>query len=156
MRTGWFSPTGQSESYLVSGRTTAVDREIYEHCENCDFIQWGWWGTRIDDSGKYGPGQFRRSEWMNVNGTWVAGNISDTRKYIQMKRCVAVRRLRELQGHRDRHRFQRCDLASHTISGDRRLQHEVQFRRIVTGLASINNFDGNDGLPINVGGISVR
>src|SRR5690606_17583927 len=43
--TGSFSPG----SYLISGRANPIDG--YQHlegCETCDFIDWGWWGTRVE------------------------------------------------------------------------------------------------------------
>ncbi|MEM9105299.1 MAG: FecR domain-containing protein [Pseudomonadota bacterium] len=61
-------------SYLVSGRAAPLDG--YEHCTQCDFADWGWWGTRVipnvDVNGE--PG--RRSDMVHM-GTWVAGDITN-------------------------------------------------------------------------------
>ena len=43
--TGQFTPG----TYLVSGRANPIDG--YQHlegCTECDFIDWGWWGTRVE------------------------------------------------------------------------------------------------------------
>ncbi len=66
--------TTNAGSYLVSGR--AVPIEGYSHCADCDFIDWGWWGTRVvvlpGESGSLPDGR-RDSVHM---GTWVAGDIT--------------------------------------------------------------------------------
>ena len=32
-------------SYIVSGRANPIAG--YQHCTSCDFLDWGWWGTRV-------------------------------------------------------------------------------------------------------------
>lgn len=68
------SHTGQSENIIVSGRTTAVDNVVYQHCTECDFIEWGWWGTEVATAASEGIPQSRVDKV--VNGTWVAGDIT--------------------------------------------------------------------------------
>ncbi|WP_187970510.1 FecR domain-containing protein [Aquibium microcysteis] len=66
--------TTNAGSYLVSGR--AVPIEGYSHCADCDFIDWGWWGTRVvvepeeSEALPYG-----RRDYVHM-GTWVAGDIT--------------------------------------------------------------------------------
>ena len=73
-------PLGQTPgqgagSYIVSGRANPISG--YEHlcrgnrCSDCDFIQWGWWGTRLST----GPENESRQDYVHM-GTWVAGEIS--------------------------------------------------------------------------------
>jgi hypothetical protein len=60
-------------SYLVSGRANPIPG--YQHCATCDFIDWGWWGTRVvvDPSGtEVADG---RKDYVHM-GTWVAGDIT--------------------------------------------------------------------------------
>lgn len=64
--TGEFTPG----SYLVSGRANPI--EGYEHCTDCDFIDWGWWGTRVESE----PEGAARVDYVHM-GTWVAGEIAD-------------------------------------------------------------------------------
>jgi hypothetical protein len=61
-------------SYLLSGRAAPIAG--YELCTACDFIDWGWWGTRvrIDASGTEIPNE--RGEFVHM-GTWVAGDIAN-------------------------------------------------------------------------------
>ena len=62
-------------SYLLSGRAAPI--EGYEHCTACDFIDWGWWGTRVRVSGGQVPEiPDRRTDFVHM-GTWVAGDLSD-------------------------------------------------------------------------------
>ncbi|WP_419907313.1 hypothetical protein [Hoeflea sp.] len=62
-------------SYIVSGRAAPIPG--YKHCTQCDFADWGWWGTRVvadyDDNGN----TLRRDEKVHM-GTWVAGDITST------------------------------------------------------------------------------
>ncbi|MFN3548586.1 MAG: FecR domain-containing protein [Mesorhizobium sp.] len=66
--------TTNAGSYLVSGR--AVPIEGYSHCGDCDFIDWGWWGTRVvvlpGESESLPDG---RRDYVHM-GTWVAGDIT--------------------------------------------------------------------------------
>jgi hypothetical protein len=61
-------------SYLVSGRANPIAG--YQHCTECDFIDWGWWGTRVrvDASGTEIPSE--RTDYVHM-GTWVAGQLTD-------------------------------------------------------------------------------
>ncbi|MBS4019630.1 MAG: hypothetical protein KGZ68_15510 [Dechloromonas sp.] len=66
--------TTNAGSYLVSGR--AVPIEGYSHCADCDFIDWGWWGTRVvvePEESESLPGG--RRDYVHM-GTWVAGDIT--------------------------------------------------------------------------------
>ena len=66
--------TTNAGSYLVSGR--AVPIEGYSHCADCDFADWGWWGTRVrvtDPDIVDGFGT--RTDYVHM-GTWVAGDIT--------------------------------------------------------------------------------
>lgn len=61
-------------SYLVSGRANPIAG--YQHCQQCTFIQWGWWGTRILTPENPGEGvNDERGDFVHM-GTWVAGDIS--------------------------------------------------------------------------------
>ena len=42
-------------SYLVSGRAAPIDR--YQHCTQCAFADWGWWGTYVPSKIDYGRGE---------------------------------------------------------------------------------------------------
>lgn len=64
-------------SYIVSGRASPI--EGYEHipdCTDCEFIQWGWWGTRVQTDLDPGAGEEIRTDYVHM-GTWVAGDIVD-------------------------------------------------------------------------------
>ena len=72
-------------SYLVSGRANPIVG--YQHlvsenpdpdysCSDCDFIDWGWWGTRDRVGQNTGSGQNIRDEYVHM-GTWVAGELTD-------------------------------------------------------------------------------
>lgn len=71
--TGSFSPG----SYMISGRANPIDG--YQHlegCETCDFIDWGWWGTRVETDANPSAGVGNdRQDFVHM-GTWVAGKIS--------------------------------------------------------------------------------
>jgi hypothetical protein len=72
--TGSFSPG----SYLVSGRANPID--VYQHlegCDTCDFIDWGWWGTRVETDANIAEGvPNERRDFVHM-GTWVAGELTD-------------------------------------------------------------------------------
>ncbi|MEP9387757.1 FecR family protein [Mesorhizobium sp. KR9-304] len=71
--TGQFTPG----TYLVSGRANPIDG--YQHlegCESCDFIDWGWWGTRVEvAAGASDEITEDRVDYVHM-GTWVAGDVS--------------------------------------------------------------------------------
>jgi hypothetical protein len=71
--TGQFTPG----TYLVSGRANPIDG--YQHlegCEECDFIDWGWWGTRVEvAAGASDEIPEDRVDYVHM-GTWVAGDVS--------------------------------------------------------------------------------
>lgn len=60
-------------SYMVSGRAAPVAG--YEHCTACDFMDWGWWGTRLISEHEDNGNTLRRSDMVHM-GTWVAGDIT--------------------------------------------------------------------------------
>lgn len=60
-------------SYLVSGR--AVPIAGYSHCADCDFADWGWWGTRVRVTDPEEEGFGTRTDYVHM-GTWVAGDIT--------------------------------------------------------------------------------
>jgi hypothetical protein len=69
--TGQFTPG----TYLVSGRANPIDG--YQHCEDCDFIDWGWWGTRVEVAADASDEITEdRVDYVHM-GTWVAGDILD-------------------------------------------------------------------------------
>ena len=72
--TGQFTPG----TYLVSGRANPI--EGYQHlegCTECNFIDWGWWGTRVEvAAGASDEIPDERVDYVHM-GTWVAGDISD-------------------------------------------------------------------------------
>ena len=61
-------------SYIVSGRAAPIPG--YQHCTSCDYVDWGWWGTRVIADIADGGGTARRDERVHM-GTWVAGDITD-------------------------------------------------------------------------------
>ncbi len=61
---------GLKTTFMVSGRsiTPFIDGlQDFDLCDNCDFLQWGWWGTEQ-------PGN-RLSVYVD-DGTWVTGKIT--------------------------------------------------------------------------------
>ena len=59
-------------SYIVSGRANPIaGYDLLEGCETCAFIQWGWWGTRLETA----DGEEPRRDYVHM-GTWTAGEIS--------------------------------------------------------------------------------
>jgi hypothetical protein len=60
-------------SFIVSGRANPIPG--YQHCETCDFVQWGWWGTRVDTVVDDGEVVQDRRDFVHM-GTWVAGDVS--------------------------------------------------------------------------------
>ncbi|MEM6460528.1 MAG: FecR domain-containing protein [Pseudomonadota bacterium] len=61
-------------SYIVSGRAAPLDG--YQHCTQCDFADWGWWGTRLTSSESGDADNDRRADAVHM-GTWVAGDITN-------------------------------------------------------------------------------
>lgn len=61
-------------SYIVSGRAAPIPG--YQHCTTCDYVDWGWWGTRVIADISNGSGTTRRDERVHM-GTWVAGDITN-------------------------------------------------------------------------------
>lgn len=62
-------------SYLVSGRANPIPG--YQHCTACDFVDWGWWGTRNETPANAAQGVDDYREDFVHMGTWVAGDITD-------------------------------------------------------------------------------
>ena len=61
-------------SYIVSGRANPIAG--YQHCTSCDFIDWGWWGTRVRVAADGSEIPDSRSDHVHM-GTWVAGDITN-------------------------------------------------------------------------------
>jgi hypothetical protein len=64
-------------SYFVSGRAVPVDG--FQLCadSSCDFIDWGWWGTRVKIDAN-GTAELENGADIYVHlGTWVAGDVTD-------------------------------------------------------------------------------
>ena len=61
-------------SYIVSGRANPIAG--YQHCTSCDFIDWGWWGTRVRVAADGTEIPDARSDYVHM-GTWVAGDITN-------------------------------------------------------------------------------
>ena len=60
-------------SYIVSGRANPIaGYDLLEGCETCAFIQWGWWGTRVETA----DGEEPRRDYVHM-GTWAAGELTD-------------------------------------------------------------------------------
>lgn len=62
-------------SYIVSGRAAPIPG--YQHCTTCNYVDWGWWGTRVIADIADGGGTTRRDERVHM-GTWVAGDITNS------------------------------------------------------------------------------
>lgn len=60
-------------SYLVSGRAAPVPG--WEHCQGCDFVDWGWWGTRVRVAASGAEIPTQRTDFVHL-GTWVAGDVT--------------------------------------------------------------------------------
>lgn len=66
------TPGQSAGSYIVSGRANPiVGYQHLEGCSDCEFIQWGWWGTRLST----GPENASRQDYVHM-GTWVSGDVS--------------------------------------------------------------------------------
>lgn len=65
---------GYPHLYMVSGRAAPV--EGYEHCTTCSFMDWGWWGQRLDFEGEGAEFSGTRNDFVHM-GTWVAGDITN-------------------------------------------------------------------------------
>ncbi len=63
-------------SYIVSGRAAPLDG--YQHCTDCTFADWGWWGTYVGGEVDYGEGETDQIQEYVHMGTWVAGDITRT------------------------------------------------------------------------------
>ena len=141
----------QVESYIVPGRTTEVDGEVYEHCTDCDFIQWGWWGTQVTTNQDQGQGIPQDRQDTVVNGTWVAGDISSPAA-VYDESALPFGGSAQYNGaaigtvSRDANN----GVATYLATGDFNMTYDFNER---SGFASIDNFDGSDGFdPISVGG----
>jgi hypothetical protein len=60
-------------SYLISGRANPIPG--FQHCTSCEFLDWGWWGTRVDVAASGSEVPSGRSDYVHL-GTWVAGDIA--------------------------------------------------------------------------------
>ena len=74
-----FARTYRPSTYMISGRAAPVAG--YQHCTACDYVDWGWWGTRTEADGDGSVSQFQpgdsRSDFVHM-GTWVAGDVTQT------------------------------------------------------------------------------
>ena len=52
-------------SYIVSGRAAPLDG--YQHCTDCAFADWGWWGTYVGGEIDHGEGETeQRREYVHM------------------------------------------------------------------------------------------
>jgi len=119
-------------SYLVSGRAAPVVG--YEHCTQCNFIDWGWWGTRFqieNDGTLAGPGADARRDYVHM-GTWVAGDI--TANADLPNSTVAT-----YNGTAMGTAFDKANLTQFIAKGDFDMNIDFGTR---TGTATISNFAG--------------
>lgn len=112
-------------SYLVSGRANPIAG--YEHCLDCDFLDWGWWGTRVSVDDEEGIGS--RTDVVHM-GTWVAGDITSE---ADMPTGITATYTGRALGTVSR------DGANYIASGTMGMTFDFNDR---AGNLSINNFDG--------------
>jgi hypothetical protein len=68
-------PSYNAKTYVVSSDTVPTDGADFMNgasCSNCDFIEWGWWGTQADLT----DGGSTTAQASVHLGTWVAGEVS--------------------------------------------------------------------------------
>ncbi|MEM9732888.1 MAG: FecR domain-containing protein [Pseudomonadota bacterium] len=65
---------GSPGTYVLSGRANPIAG--FQHCTSCDYVDWGWWGTRVqpEDNAALSASS-RRRDHVHM-GTWVAGDIT--------------------------------------------------------------------------------
>ena len=148
--TGQFTPG----TYLVSGRANPIDG--YQHlegCEECDFIDWGWWGTRVEvAAGASEEIPDDRVDYVHM-GTWVAGDVSSEAEIedlvdgstevpfgatVYYSGTVIGNVARETES----------GTASYIATGDLDVSYNFSNR---SGGVSINNFDNNVYLSGSIG-----
>lgn len=63
-------------TYVISGRAAPIPG--YQHCTTCDYVDWGWWGTRTEHEDNPAlSANNRRRDYVHM-GTWVAGDITSS------------------------------------------------------------------------------
>ena len=123
-------------SYLISGRATPI--EGYQHCTSCNFVDWGWWGTRVKVGASGGEVPAERADYVHM-GTWVAGDITNPAdlptRLSATYNGTALGTVARTTGD---------TVAKYIATGDMRMSFDFNSR---TGNMAISNFDG-----MNVGG----
>ena len=143
---GGVTQAQQTESFIVSGRTTEVGGNVYEHCQECDFIQWGWWGTRVETAANPSQGAPEDRVDEVVHGTWVAGDVS-TPESIHNQAALPFGGYASYEGTAIG-TVSRSGDPAYLATGDFEMSYDFSHRE---GFAEINNFDADNG-AINVGG----
>jgi hypothetical protein len=117
--------------YLVSGRASPVAG--YEHCNSCEFLDWGWWGQRLDFEGDGSEFSGVRTDFVHL-GTWVAGDITNP---ASLPTDISVDYAGTALGTVSR---QTADgVAKYIARGDMNMSFDFSTR---TGSMDIRNFDG--------------
>lgn len=117
-------------SYMISGRANPIPG--FQHC-SCKFLDWGWWGTRVDVAASGSEIPSDRSDYVHM-GTWVAGDIArpgdlPTNISVTYSGTALGNVARETAG----------GVAKYIASGGMNMSFDFASR---TGNLSITNFDG--------------
>ena len=118
-------------SYLVSGRANPIPG--YQHCTNCDFLDWGWWGTRVRIAASGAEIPNGRDDYVHM-GTWVAGDITDP---ADLPTNISVNYSGTALGTVTRQTAE--GVAKYIAKGDMNMSFDFRSR---SGNMEISNFDG--------------
>ena len=136
-------------SYIVSGKANPVSG--FAHCTDCDFIDWGWWGTRVvtEENAEQGVPEYRE-DYVHM-GTWVAGAVSTPEQIHDAGNLPFGGEASYSGTVLGSVARQTADgVAKYIASGDLDMQYSFSNRE---GFVQIDNFDGSDGFdPVSVSG----
>jgi len=122
---------GYPHLYMVSGRAAPV--EGYQHCTQCSFMDWGWWGQRLDFQSETPEFSGTRNDFVHM-GTWVAGDIADP---ADLPTNISVNYAGTALGTVTRQTTE--GVAKYIARGDMNMSFDFASR---SGNMQINNFDG--------------
>ena len=118
-------------SYLISGRANPIPG--FQHCTNCTFLDWGWWGTRVRVGANGAEIPSQRNDFVHM-GTWVAGDISNP---ADLPNNISVTYGGTALGNVSRQTA--SGVAKYIAKGDMDMSFSFASR---TGNLQISNFDG--------------
>lgn len=117
-------------SYMISGRANPIAG--FQHCTSCDFLDWGWWGTRSDVATS-AEAPSSRSDYVHM-GTWVAGDIT---RPVDLPNNITVNYAGTALGNVARETA--GGVAKYIVSGGMNMSFDFASR---TGNLLISDFDG--------------